>query len=333
MNTHGRSARRTGRAHDDGAPPAGAATLSRGACPAVSVRHRNRRLHWNRWLLVCALAGVSGAHAQDAQALRARYAALRDQLASSPLHHPVHIESSATSNALQGDTYAVIDQPFPRVGAALSGVQRWCDILILHLNVKGCRASAGPAGDTLVVHIGRKYDQPLEDAYRVEFAYRALTAQADYLEVQLSADEGPMGTHDYRLSVEVGALDARRSFLHMAYAYGFGVRARIAMHGYLATIGRNKVGFTVTGRTADGQPEYVGGTRGVIERNTMRYLVAIEAYLDAPGAGQTEERLNAWFTGIERYPRQLHELERESYLAMKRKEIARQKAGAASPES
>lgn len=311
-------------------------TLSRGGYPAVSSRHRKRRLGRVWWLLVAALAGGSGAHAQDAQdaqALRARYAALRDQLASSPLHHPVHIESSATSNALQGDTYAVIDQPFPQVGAALSGVQRWCDILILHLNVKGCRASAGPAGDTLVVHIGRKYDQPLEDAYRVEFAYRAVTTQADYLEVQLTADEGPLGTHAYRLSVEVGALDARRSFLHMAYAYGFGVRARMAMHGYLATIGRDKVGFTVTGQTADGQPEYVGGTRGVIERNTMRYFVAIEAYLDAPGAGQTQERLNAWFTGIERYPRQLHELERESYLAMKRKEIARQKAGATSPAS
>lgn len=308
-------------------------TLSRGACPAVGLRHRKRGLRWAWWLLAGVLAGVSGAHAQDAQVLRARYAGLRDQLASNPFHHPVHIESSATSNALQGDTYAVIDQPFSQVGAALSGVGRWCDILILHLNVKGCRAASSPSGDTLVVHIGRKHDQRLADAYRVEFAYRAITARADYLQVQLNADEGPLGTHAYRLSVEVGALDARRSFLHLAYAYGYGARARMAMQGYLATIGRDKVGFTVTGQTADGQPEYVGGTRGVIERNTMRYFLAIGAFLDAPGAGQTNERLNAWFSGIERYPRQLHELEREPYLAMKRKEIARHKAGAASPAS
>ncbi len=51
------------------------------------------------------------------------------------------------------------------------------------------------------------------------------------------------------------------------------------MQGYLATIGRDKVGFSIVGSRADGQPVYVHGTRGVIERNTMRYYVAIEAYL------------------------------------------------------
>ena len=46
----------------------------------------------------------------------------------------------------------------------------------------------------------------------------------------------------------------------------------------------------------------------------------------APAAQQADKRLNAWFDGVERYPAQLHEMERGEYLDMKRKEIARQQA-------
>jgi hypothetical protein len=28
-----------------------------------------------------------------------------------------------------------------------------------------------------------------------------------------------------------------------------------------------------------GQPDYIGGVRGLVERNTMRYYLAIDAYL------------------------------------------------------
>jgi hypothetical protein len=35
-----------------------------------------------------------------------------------------------------------------------------------------------------------------------------------------------------------------------------------------------------------------------------------------------------WYTSIERYPVQLHELERNEYLEMKRKEVQRQQAAA-----
>jgi hypothetical protein len=69
--------------------------------------------------------------------------------------------------------------------------------------------------------------------------------------------------------------------------------------------------------------------RGVVERNTMRYYLAIEAYLgalSAPAREQLEKRLNDWHAGVERYPMQLHELERGEYFDMKRKEVKRQQA-------
>ena len=86
----------------------------------------------------------------------------------------------------------------------------------------------------------------------------------------------------------------------------------MGMNMYLATSGRDKVGFSVVERAADGRPVYVGGVRGVVERNTMRYYLALEAYLgtlEAPGAERLDKRLRAFHAGLERYPRQLHELE------------------------
>ncbi len=278
----------------------------------------------------CATAGLPAvAQAQDAAALRARYAALSERLASNPFQRPLHLESSERSSDLKGDSYAVIDQAFAVVGPALQGMGAWCEILILHLNVKRCQASTPPAGDTISLNIGRKSDQPAADAYRFDFLYKLVATQPDYLQVTLNAEDGPLGTSHYRIVLEVVALDARRSFMHLSYAYAYGVTARMAMQAYLATTGRDKLGFSVIGTQADGRPAFIGGTRGVVERNTMRYMLAVEAYLatlSVPAPQQLDKRLNAWFSAVERYPLQLHELDREEYLAMKRREIRRQGA-------
>ena len=74
--------------------------------------------------------------------------------------------------------------------------------------------------------------------------------------------------------------------------------------------------------------------RGLVERNTMRYYLAIEAFLDAvssPPQARLEQRLHDWFAATERYPRQLHELDEGAYLEMKRRESKRQQKAAAAP--
>jgi hypothetical protein len=283
--------------------------------------------------MLVALLVAGHTHAQDAEALKARHAALAEQLSETPFKRPLHLESRQTANTLQGDIYAVIEQPFALVGMALQGSTHWCDILILHLNVKNCRASAGPSGEVLRLHIGRKFEQALADAYLFEFTYRVVTATPEFLQVLLEARDGPLGTRSYRIALEAVALDNRRSFLHLSYSYAYGVAARMATQSYLATLGRNKVGFSIVGRTASGQPVYIEGMRGVIERHTMRYYLAIEAYLNAlpePPLTRQEKRLQLWYDAVEHYPAQLHEREREQYLTMKRKEIQRQQADAAS---
>src|SRR4051812_9440736 len=81
--------------------------------------------------------------AQHAQALRARHAALRAQLADNAFGRPLYVESSENGGEHNGAIYAVIEQPFKRVGEALRHAAQWCDVLILQANVKNCEASAG----------------------------------------------------------------------------------------------------------------------------------------------------------------------------------------------
>ena len=275
--------------------------------------------------------GLGAAQAQDAAALLARHASLRQQLASNPFHRPLVLESTQTSNDLQGDVYAVVDQPYPIAAPALQDMEHWCELLILHLNVKNCSAAGKAPNEVLSLYLGRKFDQPLEDAYRVDFKYSSAAVGNDYLKVQMKADTGPLSTRNYRLALEAIPLDAKRSFIHMSYSYSYGLTARLAMQGYLATVGSDKVGFSIVGKDDDGKPLYIDGVRGVVERNTMRYYLAIEAYLGAlssPPADRLEKRLRNWFAATERYPVQLHELERDDYLSMKRHEVQRQQAGA-----
>ena len=278
------------------------------------------------------IVGAAGVHAELSDpgapaALRSKYDQLKPQLNSNQFKRPIHLNSTQAANELRGDMHAVINHPFATVNAALNGPSQWCDILILHLNTKYCRPATIPQGTLLRVKIGKKHDQPVSDAYPVDFIYRVAATTSNYLQVLLNADSGPLGTRDYRIVLEAVPLDSKSTFIHLSYSYGFGTAGKLAMQVYLSTIGSDKVGFTVKSRQPDGDHEYIDGIRGLIERNTMRYYLAIESYLGAlssPPQLQLEKRLRDWFSAVERYPRQLHELEETEYMEMKRKEYSRQ---------
>ena len=266
------------------------------------------------------------AEGHSAAASKAKYTELAPELKSNQFQRPLVLYSAESSGSLKGDIYAVVDYPFAAVNTAFNSTEHWCDMLILHLNTKYCRALTEGGASKLAVSIGKKHDQPLADAYRVNFTFGVATTAADYLDVMLSSRDGPMGTSDYKILLEAVALDDGRSFIHLTYSYAYGMAARIAMKAYLATVGSGKVGFTRTGKNGD-QDEYISGVRGVVERNTMRYYLAIDAYLSAAGGtpgARLDKRLNNWFAATERYATQLHEVDRNDYLQMKRSEYQRQ---------
>lgn len=270
---------------------------------------------------LCAMAQPGGA-----AALRSSYTTLGEQLRNNPFGRPLALDSAESPNDLKGDIYAVVDHPFATVNAALNEPAEWCDVLILHLNTKYCRATGNGPGAVVSVAVGKKFDQPLDQAHKVEFQWKPVASTADYLEIQLEAPSGPLGTSNYRIVLQAIPIEGGKSFIHLRYSYSYGFAGRVAMKTYLATVGSDKVGFTST-RGADGKSGYIGGVRGVVERNTMRYYLAIDAYLDTlstPADSRIDKRFASWFAATERYARQLHEVDRGEYMDMKRAEYKRQ---------
>jgi len=277
-------------------------------------------------------AGPSFASVPDmysAASLHAKYASLGERLHHNPFRRALSLDSSESPTDLKGDIYALVDYPLATISAALKGPEDWCEVLILHVNTKQCLATTDKSRTALTVHIGKKTPQSLEDAYPIEFSYRIATATANYLEIQLNAQEGPLSTRNYRIRLRAVPVDGGRTFMHLTYSYDYGMAGRLAMKTYLATLGSDKIGFTQTGKQSSGQPEFIGGMRGVVERNTMRYYLAIDAYLGTlatPPSVRLQKRLHSWFTATEQYPRQLREVSRTAYMDMKRSEYLRQQA-------
>ena len=288
-------------------------------------------------LFIASHASVSLAE-DDALALREKYQSLSEQLKHNQFKREIYLNSIETSSRIKGDIYAVLNYPFATVNNSLndpeSGPSKWCDVLILHVNTKYCRASASSNGPILNMYVGKKVDQELVDAYHLKFNYRAIATTKEYFQVDLNAEGGPLGTKNYQIVLEAVAINEKQTFIHLTYGYGYGLAGRIAMKTYLNTVGSGKVGFSKMEAVDTAKPsslgaseQYVGGVRGLVERNTMRYYLAIDSYLSAlttTPERRFEQRLTNWFTATELYPAQLHELNRQAYVEMKHREYDRQ---------
>lgn len=272
--------------------------------------------------LFCAVFLAGAAQAQDAGGLRARHSALQDKLANNPFGRTLHVESTVAGNAQKGEIYAVIEKPFAVVSRALARPAHWCDILTLQVNIKGCAVSGD---EMLSAFITRKPRDPVDSAHRLDLRFQRAAAGADYLHVAMNSATGPMGTRDYEIRLEAAPLDGQRTFMHLSYAYTLGTLARFAMDGYLSGPGRDRFGFTVVERRADGSPVYIDGVRGVVERAAMRYYFGVEAYVDslsAPAEQRLEQRLRRWYAAITRYPQLRETVGQDEYVEMKRKQSA-----------
>ena len=261
------------------------------------------------------LMSVSASAAPEAaDALRARLEQLRPALERNDYGRPLHIDSHEAGASQRGEVHALVSQPFATVAEGLSEPRSWCAVLTLPFNVLRCEAR----GDTLSVYIGRKPQTAIEDATRIDLRLAVAARTPDFFQVQLSAPAGPAGTRDYRIAFAATPAESGRTFVRLQYGYSHGTLSRMALSTYLATSGADKVGFSRDGG------QLVGGVRGVTERNTMRYYLAIESFLQTlavPRERRLQARLESWFDATERYPRQLHETERAGYLAMKRREL------------
>ena len=275
--------------------------------------------------------GMGNANADDTmthagKALLAKYPSISAKLQKNQFAAPIYLESFESKGSQQVDMYGVFNYPFDVVRGALQSPANWCDITSLHINIKACTAKKISDHWLLTIYSGRKYYQAPADAFPLMLAFRTVALQPDYFDITLTADEGPLRTKDHRIRLEAVPLDKERTFLHFSYAYRHGAVANMAIKTYFATLARDKKGFsTVAGN--NGSLVLIGGVRGAVERNTMRYYLALQTFMDTlkvPEGQRLEQRLSRWYDLTARYPRQLKELEKNEYLAGKRREHVNQ---------
>ena len=91
----------------------------------------------------CIACAPATAAPSGASALRATYEKLAPELNKGEFGRPMVLKSAETESALKGEVYGVLDYPLAKVGTALDKPTRWCEMLMLHLNNRGCRADDG----------------------------------------------------------------------------------------------------------------------------------------------------------------------------------------------
>lgn len=257
---------------------------------------------------------------QADEVLLETYHRIEPSLEKNSFGFPLFLESFERDERVHVDVYGIFNHTFGSVVDVLRAPANWCDIVSLHPNVKVCTYREQPGSWLLTFYIGRKTYQPPADTRQVIYHYRNAAERQGYLDILLNADEGPFGTTDHKMRFEAVPLDVGKTFVHVSYSYGDSVALRLAQKVYFATLGLGKVGFTVIGTDRNNNPVYIGGPRGALERNAVRYYFAIQSFMDTlryPGESRFSMRTSKWYDLTSRYRMQLFDLDKKDYLAFK----------------
>jgi len=252
---------------------------------------------------------------------------IRSELQHVSADFPFIIHSKEIDDRLSADIYGSIAWPFINVSEAIGMPANWCEFMPLNLNIKACVVQHKNGQPVIVLYAGRKYYEPPEDAYQLAYQF-SFHRENERASVVLKAKEGPMGTRDYRINIDA-IPDGESTLIHIHSSYRTSFTSRLGTQAYLATLGSDKIGFSVEKYTVQGKPVYIKGLRGIIERNAMRYYLALLTFVETaniPQAQKFEARIATWFDMTENYAAQLHELGRDEYLDAKRKEWRNQQA-------
>ena len=164
--------------------------------------------------LLLALAALftflGSVHAQNATTLETKYRQLQNKLANNQFGQPVYMDSSQQSNTISGDIYSVVNYPYSTVRTALDTPTEWCEVLMLHLNIKYCRALGK---NKVEVYAGTKKPQPLKNAYKMTYNFKPVINDDRYMQIIMDAKSGPVGTSDYYMMMEAIPLKDNRTFI------------------------------------------------------------------------------------------------------------------------
>ena len=275
------------------------------------------------FLFIYLTLSVTHVFAGNFNNLNETYEEIEDDLLENNYNIPIYLQSEATKNALRGDVYGIIYHTHKTVSENLASLSSWCEIMPLHLNIKACTYQYINDKCKLIFYSGRKFYEKADDVYHLDYEFKVPALNKNYFNASLNSKKGPLDTTDYLITVEAIPLTDNSTFFHLAYEYKYGFWTRLAMSTYFSTLGHKKVGFTSKGKDKKGNPLYVKGIRGVIERNSMRYYFAIQSYLDTqkdPIEIRFKQRISNWFDLTEKHHKQLYEMDKKDYLKYKNRE-------------
>lgn len=195
-----------------------------------------------------------------------------------------------------------------RVRSTLGDPAGWCALSLLVPDVQGCTVRQGQDTEIVLQVQAGEEDQPRTLPHRFE-----VHAGDDALTASMRADRGPLGISDAGLTV-TALRTPDGVVLELVYGYRASLRSRIATGTYLATVGRDRPGISYR-ELPDGGREYVTGTRALLERNAMRYFLAVAAVLET---ADTESAIAAWYDTAAGFTADLPEQDRESYVRGRR---------------
>jgi hypothetical protein len=263
--------------------------------------------------------------AQGAEDLRQRffthYQELQEDARRGPFGFPLHLHAEEREDLVRAEIHGILDHPFRTVGPALAAPGSWCEFVPLNLNIKACTFQSQASETILTLYIGGKGYQLPEAASRQSYRFQVRARQRRYVAISLDALEGLLGTRGHQLEIEAASVSGR-TVVEFRSAYQPSAASKLLTAIYLATLGYGKIGFSRE-PGGGGPPVFVRGEQGLIERNTMRYHLLLKAFLDTlgqPGSLRFEARLAAAYDLMERYPAQLHEMEKSEYFDTKRRE-------------
>ena len=257
------------------------------------------------------------------ESLLYKYHEIKKELEKDPGPVPFYVESSADKHASRVDIYGTVKYPFKIVKTKLLVPTNWCDILLPHPDVRACTYKK--VSDTWLLNIYNvdKFSEPLRDAYEMKFIYRVSALQPAYFDIALTAHEGPSHTKDHQFEFEAIPLEKNRTFIHLRYSFGYSALGYFIMKIF----GGSKIGFSITGTDSTGNPVYVEGLRGSVERYVVCDYLGIVAYFDTLKAlpeQRFERRISQWYDLMGVFKKQLFEMRKEEYLKYKSRDLENQ---------
>jgi hypothetical protein len=254
--------------------------------------------------------------------LSALYPELQEAARRGPFGLPLQVHSEERETRVSAEIHGIIDHPFRALATTFTEPGGWCDFLVLNPNIKTCTFRQEARETLLTLYIGSRSYRAPESATEQVYRFLVRARQSDYAAISLTAPQGMLGTTAHRFEFEAGSV-AGKTVVGLSSSFEPSMLSRILTGIYLGTVGRNMIGFSREATEAGVPAGYVRGVKGMIERNVMRYYLALNAFLDTsdlPAGRRFEARASLAYDLMDLYPAQLRQMDKAEYLDIKTRE-------------